>query len=198
MSSFLLIALISLGGNVFAQTNKNIPGATDYARFSAFVAERNIYDPNRVPHFSSTGRRAARPRTRSSAAAPTIALVGTMAYEKGSFAFFSSNDADQKKVLSVAAKIAGYKIVEILPSAVRLEAADKKEFTMRVGDVFRQENGGWQLAGAGEVPAGTETATTSADASIEKSGADGAAKSAASEPNDVLKRLMQKREQENK
>ena len=196
---FLLLALISLGGNVFAQTNKNIPGPADYAAFSRFVTERNIYDPARQPHYSASGRRpTTRPRTRSSAAAPTIALVGTMAYEKGTFAFFSSNDSEQKKVLPVAAKIAGYKIVEILPSAVMLEAADKKPFAMRVGEVLRQETGGWQLAGQGDVPAGGATATNSS--SMEKSGESGESKpsAAAGEPNDVLKRLMEKREKENK
>ena len=198
LNLILWIALISLGGNVFAQTNKNVPGPSDYARFSGFVTERNIYDPNRQPHYSSGGRprTTTRPRTRSSAAAPTIALVGTMAYEKGSFAFFSSNDSEQKKVLPVAGKIAGYKIVEILPAGVRLEAADKKQFAMRVGEVFRQENGGWQLAGQGDVPA---TAATAGGAASEKSGDSGESKpSAAIESNDVLKRLMEKREKENK
>lgn len=188
----LPLMLVLSAGGVFAQTNKNIPGAADYAAFNRFVTERNIFDPNRQPHYSTgPARTVARTRTRSNSA-PTVALVGTMAYEKGRFAFFSSNDAEQKKVLQVSEKIAGYRIVEILPASVTLEAADKKQTSMKVGDVLRQENGGWRLAGQGEVPAGAVPggAGKSADST------EGKPSAAAGEPNDVLKRLMQKREQE--
>ena len=188
----LPLMLVLSAGGVFAQTNKNIPGAADYAAFNRFVTERNIFDPNRQPHYSTgPARTVARTRTRSNSA-PTVALVGTMAYEKGRFAFFSSNDAEQKKVLQVSEKIAGHRIVEILPASVTLEAADKKQTSMKVGDVLRQENGGWRLAGQGEVPAGAVPggAGKSADSTEAKPSA------AAGEPNDVLKRLMQKREQE--
>lgn len=197
-SSLLLMLTLALaGGNVFAQTNNNVPGATDYAAFNRFVTERNIFDPNRVPHYSSTPRRTTPRRTARSSSAPTIALVGTMAYEKGSFAFFSSNDAEQKKVLPVSEKIAGYKIVVITPTSVTLEAADKKQLEMKVGEVLRQENGGWQLAGAGEVPSGTAPSSGAADSSSGSS-ASAPAASPALESNDTLKRLMEKREKENK
>jgi hypothetical protein len=196
----LLCALVLSGENVLAQTNKNIPGPADYAAFNRFIAERNIFDPNRVPHYPTAVRRTAARRTTRSATAPTIALVGTMTYEKGTFAFFSSNDAEQKKILPVDEKIAGYKIVEIFPTGVTLEAADKRQVDMRVGELLRQENGGWQLAGAGDVPAGAAASSpAAAESATEKTeGTPAPAVSPALEANDVLRRLMEKREKENK
>lgn len=194
-STFLWLALLLGGGQLFAQTNKNIPGPTDYPAFSRFVTERNIFDPNRQPHYSSNARPQSPRRTTHSTSTPTIALVGTMAYEKGTFAFFSSNDVELKKVLPVSEKIAGYTIVAIGATSVTLEAADKKQMNMKVGEVLRQENGGWQLAGAADLPVGAASSGAAADKSVGDSESKPAA---AGEPNDILKRLMEKRAQENK
>ena len=133
-----------------------------------------------------------------STSAPTVALVGTMGYAKGDFAFFSSNDAEQKKVLSVSEKIAGYTVKEIRTASVVLETADKKSVEMKVGDLLRQENGQWELAGAGEVPSGSATAYSSPAEGSASGPSAAPAVSPDLEANDVLKRLMQKREQENK
>ena len=181
---FLALAAVTLGAD--AQTNRNIPGPADYAAFSRFVTERNIFDPNRQPHYYGATER---PRTRTrthSAAAPAFTFVGTMAYEKGMFAFFSGNDADLKKVLPVNGKIADYAVTEIAPGRATIASADgKQKLELKVGDVMRQENGGWQLSGSGEIPAGAAAGET------------GATPSAAAEPNDILKRLMEKRAKEN-
>ena len=188
----ILLALLAGGTFATAQTNKNIPGPADYAAFSQFVTDRNIFDPSRQPHFSgSTARTRTRTRTRTSSSAPAFTLVGTMSYEKGMFAFFSGTDAELKQVLPVSGKIAVYTVTAIAPGRVRLESADKKQtLELKVGDVVRQENGGWQSAGAGEPGAvATENSDDSGAAS---------APASASAPNDILKRLMEKREQENK
>ena len=202
---FFALAIGLVGGGAFAQTNKNIPGPTDYAAFSRFVTERNIFDPSRQPHYySNSTRPRTKPRTARSSSAPAFTLVGTMLYEKGLFAFFSGNDADLKKVLPVAEKIAGYTVTQISPGHARLESADgKQKLDLKVGDVMRQENGGWQLAGSREVPAGAPTSETggaTTSPATENSGESSApaAPAAAGEPNDILKRLMEKRAQENK
>ncbi len=188
----LLFAVVLTGETVFAQTNKNLPGPTDYTAFSRFVTERNIFDPNRQPHYYGSSARPVTHKAARSTSAPTVALVGTMAYEKGNFAFFFSNDSEQKKVLPVAEKIADYTITEIQPESVTLETTNKTRLTMKVGEVLRQENGKWELVGTGEVPSGAVTTDNSA------SGGASAPASSALEANDVLKRLMQKREQEKK
>jgi hypothetical protein len=192
LNLLLLLALVLNGGNVFAQTNQNVPKAGDYAAFSRFVTDRNIFDPNRVPRYTSGGRtrQVQRPRARA-ASTPTVTLVGTMAYEKGDFAFFSSNEADQKKVLPVSEKIAGYTVKAISRTGVMLAGTDKKEFEMKVGEVLRQENGGWHLDGAGDAAATTTGSSETSSSSESKP-------SPALEGNDVLKRLMEKRAKEEK
>src|SRR6266705_2161364 len=124
---FLTLALALAGEGVFAQTNKNIPGPTDYAAFSKFVTDRNIFDPSRQPHSTSTRTRTTRTRTRTSSSAPAFTLVGTMEYEKGMFAFFSGNSEELKKALQASQKIAGYTVTDITYGRAVLESADKKQ-----------------------------------------------------------------------
>lgn len=198
-----LLALLAAVSLASAQTNKNIPGPTDYAAFSKFVTDRNIFDPSRQPHYTSSHTRTTtRTRTRASSSAPAFTLVGTMEYEKGMFAFFSGNSEELKKAMPVSQKIAGYTVTDIAYGRVTLESADKKEkLELKVGDVMRQENGGWQLAGQGEVPAGTsltEPDTSAAAEGSSTSSSESSAPASASAPNDILKRLMEKREQESK
>jgi hypothetical protein len=197
----ILMTLALAAGGLNAQSTNNVPGATDYPAFSRFVTERNIFDPNRQPHYTSTRTRSSHTRTHSSSA-PAFTLVGTMSYEKGLFGFFSGNSDDLKQVLPISGKIAGYTLTEIAQGRVTLESVDKKQkLELRVGDVMRQENGKWELSGTGETPAGSSTMESAPNAG--KENADGGKESpadspSASEPNDILKRLMEKREQENK
>jgi hypothetical protein len=178
-------ALLANGRTAAAQTT-NAPAATNYSSFQ-IIAERNIFDPNRFA-------RAPRSRGRSiSRSAPYFSLVGTMSSRKGMLAFFDGNDSDYRKVLSPNGDIAGYKVVEITLRGVKLEAAGKP-VAMKVGAQMRQaDKGEWQLAESGELPA----ATTGNEApATDETPAAGPASGAGSEPNDVLKKLMQQREQE--
>jgi hypothetical protein len=190
-----LAAMLAGGVGAFAQSN-GVPGATEYTKFSQFVTDRNIFDPNRVPHYYPTGRvRPQRTRTRSNSA-PALTLVGTMSYEKGLFAFFNGNSSDLKKALQVAEKIAGYTIVEISPNRVKLETSDKNhQFEMKVGDAMQQVSGKWVFAGAGELPG--ETGATGATESSGSGNSTPASPASVGEPNEILKRLMQLKEKEN-
>lgn len=201
LKKYLVLAL-ALANSWFATAQSNDVSPSDYASFSRVIAERNIFDPNRFSHAPGTKRTTYRPRTRSTSA-PAFSLVGTMSYEKGMFAFFSGNNADLKKILTLDGNIAGYTVSEVTSSQVTLQGADKKNLVMKIGDLMRQESGSWQLAGQGEVP----TEPSSADAS--KTGTEPSATSATAEPaatptasssaaSEILKRLMQKREQESK
>ena len=178
-------ALLANGRPAAAQTT-NAPAATNYSSFQIIV-ERNIFDPNRYAHTShSRGRTISR-------SAPSFSLVGTLSSRNGMLAFFDGNDSDYRKVLSPDGVIAGYKVVKITLRGAKLEAAGKP-VEMKVGAQMRQEGKGeWQLAEPGELPAsttGTETPAT------DETPAASAAAGSASEPNDVLKKLMQQREQE--
>jgi hypothetical protein len=182
-----------------AQTN-GVPGPQDFAAFSRFITDRNIFDPNRQPHFyTSTYRPHTTHHTHTSA--PGLQLVGTMDYDKGRFAFFNGNSDDLKKVLAVGGTVAGFTVLEILPNQVRLVSADKKgQLTLNVGDGLRQDNGKWVLAETGDYISSASTPDASAAASSSSSTSEESSSEApasASEPNDVLKRLMQQREKEN-
>ena len=181
-------ALLADGRPAAAQTT-NAPAATNATNYLSFqiIVERNIFYPNRYAHAShSHGRSISR-------SAPYFALVGTLSSRNGMLAFFDGNDSDYSKVLSPDGVIAGYKVVEITLRGAKLEAAGKP-VEMKVGAQMRQEGKGeWQLAEPGELPAsttGTETPAT------DETPAASAAAGSASEPNDVLKKLMQQRGQE--
>ena len=121
-----------------------------------------------------------------------------MAYEKGLFAFFSGNDTDLKKVLLISEKIAGYTVTEITPGRAKIESADgKQKLELKVGDVMRQENGGWQLSGSGEIPAGADASKMDPAMGTNAVSSGDSGPPAATESNDVLKRLMEKRAKEN-
>jgi hypothetical protein len=191
----ILTALALALTNVYwatAQSN-NLPGPADYAQFSRFITERNIFDPNRYSH-SSSGAAAYRPKV--SRSAPAFTLVGTMHYEKGMFAFFDGNNSDLRKVLyeSDSNSIAGYTVAEITLIGVKLQTAEKKQTVqMKIGDMMRQEGSEWRLADSG----GLFESEPDSTAAVESSSTDAsAAPSSASAPNDILKKLMQQREQE--
>lgn len=198
---FLTLTVMLAGAAAFAQSSTNgVPGLTDYASFSRFIAERNIFDVNRQPHHGGSHRPAPRPRTYS-ASAPAFSLVGTMSYEKGTFAFFNGNNDDLKKALLVSGKIADYTVTKIDYGRVTLAATNQSQTVeMKVGDVMREENGGWQMTGPGELSVTGNSASTNHsdnESAPATSSSDHGAAPSASEANDILKRLMERRKQEN-
>jgi len=179
-----------------AQPNR-IPGAEDYAAFSRFITDRNIFDPNRQPHDYDPNR----PRRRQqNYRAPSLQFVGTMSYEKGMFAFFSGNSADLGQVVREGETIQGYTVVSITAGSVVLKSPAATQQFIYVGDGLRQENGKWLIAKAGELPAAVGPAEAGSSSGGESDGSTSATSApppSAGEQNDVLKRLMQQREKEN-
>lgn len=175
----------------------NAPGATDYSDLSRFISERNIFDPSR---YSRLNRNARRPTARP-VAVPTFALVGTMNYQKGVFAFFDGNNSDYRKILQPGGVIAGYTVAEISPSRVKLQAADKKPVEMNIGAQMRREgDSGWELSGQAGDSFAAAAQSESSPEGVDKSASSESSVPASSsgEASDVLKRLMQQREQEMK
>jgi len=188
---WVVLALALANGCFAAAQTNGVPGPTAYPAFSGFIAGRNIFDPNRLPRNSRNTRTNIR-QTRTQRSAPTFTLVGTMSYEKGMFAFFDGNNSDLRKVLyqSDSNSIAGYTVTEITLTGVQLQTADKKETVqMKIGELMRQEGNHWLPAGKGELSAGASVAENSSPDT-------NSAPSSAGEPNDILKKLMQQREQE--
>jgi hypothetical protein len=88
-------------------------------------------------------------------------------------------------------------VAEITLAGVTLQTADKKETVqMKIGEMMRREGSNWQLAGRGESFAGASAGESAAPAADGSSTGASAAPSPALEGNDILKKLMQQREQE--
>jgi hypothetical protein len=170
--------------NSNAQTNPD-NGPT----FDSFqiITHNNIFDPNRSPGFVyNTNRTHVNLHP-----VDAFALVGTMSYAKGKFAFFDGSSSQYKKVLEPGADIAGYTVKEITPQAVTL-AANGKEFEMKVGTQLRKEsNNQWRLTAYADFP--TNPGETGESATVPS-----ATPPTGSSPemSDVLKRLMLQRQQE--
>src|ERR1022692_4192324 len=117
----------------------NGPITLDYASFKVIV-DRNIFDPNRVPH------RAGEPIVRRVPPSfDSLTLVGTMTYEKGTFAFFDGTSSEYKKALKLADAIAGYKVTNIAPTGVKLASGTNVMDLIVGAQLRREEDGPWQL-----------------------------------------------------
>lgn len=177
----LAIAALVMAGDFAARAQQtNRTSQVDFSNFQV-ISERNIFNPNRTARHKHGNR----PQT----VADAFSLVGTMSYAKGTFAFFDGTSSDYRRVVQNAGTIAGYKVTNITPTAVKLANGDK-QLVMKVGtQMRREEKGAWQLAATSELPVET---TENADVAPTET----AASDSDSGGNDVLKRLMKQREQE--
>jgi len=175
-----LLALLLATGVVGHAQSTNAVARPDYQSFK-IITDRNIFDPNR----SSRGpRRTEGPRP---ARIESFALVGTMSYENGTYAFFDGTGSSYRKGVKAGETIAGFKIADISSDRVKLES-NGHEIELNVGmQMKKQDEGEWQLSGRAESFGTPSPATTVTEKTDSASGG---------EESDVLKKLMQKREQE--
>jgi len=183
----LQIVLVTLMGSVGFAAGSSASETNSAARFDfpsfRIIAERNIFDPNRS---GQSGRPVQRTDSERRVASETFALLGTMSYEKGRFAFFDGSGSQYRKVLKPADTIAGFKIAEVAPTCVKLETTNGQILELCVGmQMKHREEEGWQLAGSAETSSssGSPSGTSSSSAG-------------AGESEEVLKKLMAQRAQE--
>jgi len=120
------------------------PAVSDFK----IIAERNIFNPKRYARSSTTRRDT--PRTNSSPS-ETLALTGTMAYEKGWFAFFEGSRTSHNKVVKREDEIAGLKVLRVMPEAVLL-ASGTNRLELEVGQQLkRRDEGPWRSGGQAEL-----------------------------------------------
>ena len=164
------LALATSIGAPAQETNQVLQ--TDYAAFRV-ISERNIFNPYREP-----GRTTPTALTTPTRIGEAFSLVGTMNYGKGDFAFFDGANSEYRRIVRSEGLIAGYTVTEITPHGVELQGHGQK-IELKVGaQMRRDEAGGWRLIAACDLPAAPADSGFSGEA------------------NDVLKKLMQKREQE--
>jgi hypothetical protein len=164
----------------------NGPITVDYSSFKV-VVDKNIFDPNRQP------QRGPRTVQRVPNRVDSLTLVGTMTYEKGTFAFFDGTSAEYKKALKLADAIAGYKVTNIAPTGVKLASGTNVMDLIVGAQLRREEDGPWQLSSQSSSYAATPASTSTNATPSTSTGSDPASGSAES---DIIKRLMQKREKE--
>jgi hypothetical protein len=149
--------------------------------FAAFqlVIERNIFNPNRV----------GRTREASDVKAvrtDEISLVGTMQYDKGLLAFFDSPDSRYAKALREGDKLADFKIQRIMADRVEL-LRDDKPVTLKLSEQLRRPEGAdWSVR-----PAPNNALAPTPEVVLPS-----APEASSAETNEVLKRLLQKREKQ--
>jgi hypothetical protein len=162
--------------------------AVNSLKWFAIIQERNIFSPARTPGRRTDGPRPPAPKIQK---VDTLALVGTLSYTKGSFAFFDGSSAEYRKPIRVSDSIAGYTLKSVKDNEVNLEK-NGKPLSLKVGSHLRRvEDGEWESV-AGPAP-------TSTPAASEKSGSgDSSTEASSGDESDVLKRLLRKREQESK
>lgn len=154
-ASLVTLMVAAMGFSVTAQSTNELASTNDTPpRVEAvsqrldeaafrIIAERNIFNANR-----SGGTVRPPTPTRRPATVEVFALVGTMAYDKGTFAFFEGSRSDYTKVLKADGIIAGHKVVEIQANSVKLDLAGK-EIELPVGSQMRREDeGAWQISEA--------------------------------------------------
>jgi len=162
------------------------------------VADRNIFDPERQLRIRGESRPTPKPKVVVAADAPEFGLVGVITYPRGTFAFFDGNTVDLRKTLQVNAVIAGQTLSLVSPQSVTLLGSNRPPVLLKVGQRLRQDSeGAWQLVtglgGEGSKrlgSAGGSTGTSSASSSTPSEDPPGS--------DEILKRLLKKREQEMK
>lgn len=160
--------------------------ALDYSAFRQ-IADRNIFNANRSSRSARNGERPKQVQV------DTFTVVGTMTYAKGDVAFFDGSSGSYRKAVKLGDSVAGHKVVGITAEEVRLEAGEKK-VTLKVGGQMRREDEGpWEMASAGVSHSAAGAAPGSGSGSFGASDGD-----SGGEVSDVLKRLLQKRAQEEK
>jgi hypothetical protein len=163
-------------GSAGTETNRN-PNSLEFSAFR-LVTDRNIFDPNRSPRST---RPVTTPKTTES-----FTLVGTMSYEKGSFAFFDGTGSEYKKVLKPADTIAGYKVVAVSSDSVKL-MMKTNTLELTVGARMRRhDDGSWEKINSSESYAAATTSTSASSTEAAPTGAE----------SDVLKKMMMRREKE--
>jgi hypothetical protein len=162
------------------------------------VADRNIFDPERQPRIRGESRPTPKPKVVVAADSPEFGLVGVITYPRGTFAFFDGNTVDLRKTLQVNAVIAGQTLSLVSPQSVTLLGSNRPPVLLKVGQRLRQDSeGAWQLVtGLGGEgfkrlgSAGGATGTSSASSTTPSEDPPGS--------DEILKRLLKKREQEMK
>lgn len=196
----VLLAWVAFGFGLTHAAETNQPAVLDSKALARRVAERNIFDPDRQPRTRGESRPTPKPVVAVAADAPEMGLVGVMTFPKGTFAFFDGNAAEYRKTLQLQALIAGHTVTAITPQSVTLSESNRPPVLLKVGQRLRKDaEGVWKLEAGGSGEAFTRSGGSAGAGSGAVSSS--SATSTTEDPpgsDEILKRLLKKREQEMK
>jgi hypothetical protein len=173
----------------FVETVSTNTGPVDPRSYDAFriIATRNIFDPNRYPGSNAPGPKPSPPPKRTE----LFTLVGSISYDKGDFAFFDGSSSEYRKTVKPGDTIAGYKVAEVAPDKVTLEA-NGKTVELPVGSQMkRQGDEEWKVNSRAEPMASTSSSSSSSSTNSSDSSA------TTGDMPDALKRLLEQRKNGN-
>lgn len=179
-----------------------VAGAAERFEDFRLILQRNIFNLHRTPQTreSSYVRPTYRPVT-----GDYLALVGTLAYQTNQLAFFDGTSPEYRKAVRPSENVAGYRLLSVHANSVRLENAGQI-VELRVGTRLSRADGqvmpmespvaappvSTNIVAAPRVSTNVEVAVSApASTPASESGA-----APATDPGEILRRLMQKREQE--
>lgn len=139
----LLVAQHFLAG---AQTTNALAPA-DYPKF---IAQRNIFDPNRYPFVPGAPPRPVVTRPQPARQPDSFSLVGIIGYGEGRlagvYAFFNGSSSQYQKTAQLNDSIAGFKVADISANSVTLVSGTNK-FVLQIGEQLQDDGSGhWVFA----------------------------------------------------
>ena len=183
----LILMLLAAADPLCAAEGTNVASSrNDYVAFRV-ISDRNIFNPKRSSR--TAGQTIVRTEPERVVRTERFALLGTMSYEKGRYAFFDGSGSDFRKVAKPEDMIAGFRISEVAPTCVKLLTTNGTILELCVGmQMKKREDADWELAGKADAAESTGRASTSTTSS--------SSSASTPESDDVLKRLLQRREQD--
>jgi hypothetical protein len=123
------------------------------AGFAKFIADRNIFDPDRYPIVAGAPPRPRPTSTVSSKPVPppdTFALVGIIGYGEGrlagAYAFFNGSSDQYQRTVKLNGSIAIFKVADIAADSVTLMSGTNK-MILGVGEELKSDgNGHWSFS----------------------------------------------------
>jgi hypothetical protein len=185
--SLILVLTLAIGGSTSLAAAERSPDQDTHA----LLRDRNIFDPTRRPDRPTENRREreAPPRTE------TLILIGTMLHAGRAFSFFDGSNPSFRQVLPPGETLATFKVGAITTAGVELEAEDGTVHWLPVGSRLRRVGqGAWSVADGSTRTSEEPSAAARGEAGDPARGP--AAAGPTSETDDILRRMMERRRQE--
>jgi len=161
--------------------------------FDAFtnVQTRNVFDPQR---FGSAAPASQASTAAAAQAADYVALTGILITGDKSLAFFSGSRVDYDKVMAVDGVIAGAKVTKITPNAIEVDRNGNK-ISINVGQTVPFDNSA-PVAAPDTSGDSTGSAASAGSAALAVASASPSPNALPSNLSDVMRRMMERRQQE--